>query len=355
MPRVSVVIRSYNRLVALCELIEAVLAQEHDSFEVVVVEQSTNRPADAAARLDALEQDRRLRVLRSGPLGGARARNRGIAASRGDVIVCIDDDDLPVGTDFLKDVEAPFLADAKLLGLTCRHYWGEDEEITPLYRRLAESGRVMKFSQRLRLPLTYPRYDQRVAPVDYVHGSGGAYRREVFTRFGGWDEDTPIEDETSLGIRIGRGLQDGEYLAFEPKPRLRRRLDVEGGLAKRSLTPARFYARFMRFVHSILGRYYPSRVRWMYPAYVIAGLWWTWSWIWVDSQQHARYHQKIAAAGLFLVTLPYHALMAWRTPFGAQRGSGEQLVVEHRKQLTPAVEAYVDAYSDGHRRAAISR
>ncbi|MCE9575063.1 MAG: glycosyltransferase family 2 protein [Deltaproteobacteria bacterium] len=349
MPRVSVVIRSYNRLVALCELIEAVLAQDHDSFEIVVVEQSTNRPAEAAAWLGQLEADPRLRVLRSGPLGGARARNRGVAASRGEVIVCIDDDDLPVGDQFLREVEAPFRADPKLLGLTCRHYWGEQEEITPFYRRLAANGRVMKFSRGLRLPLTYPRFDQRVAPVDYVHGSGGAYRREVFTRFGGWDEDTPIEDETSLGIRIGRGLKDGEYLAFEPGPRLRRRLDVDGGLAKRSLTPAKFYARFMGFVHAILGRYYPDRVRWAYPAYVLAGLWWTWSWIWVDSQAHQRFHQKISAAAAMLITLPYHAILAWRVPFGETPGSGERLLIEH--ELRNRMTTYSD-YGDTHRTAA---
>ena len=36
-PRVSVVIRSYNRLPALCRLIETLLGQRHDSFEIVVV------------------------------------------------------------------------------------------------------------------------------------------------------------------------------------------------------------------------------------------------------------------------------------------------------------------------------
>jgi glycosyltransferase involved in cell wall biosynthesis len=43
-PRLSVVVRSYNRLAALGELIEALLAQDHDSYEIVVVEQSTVRP-----------------------------------------------------------------------------------------------------------------------------------------------------------------------------------------------------------------------------------------------------------------------------------------------------------------------
>ena len=94
MPRVSVVVRSYNRLPALCELLEVLLGQDHDSFEVVVVDQSTDVPAAAGARLAELERDPRLRVLRFPPLGGARARNAGVTAARGAVIVLVDDDDL---------------------------------------------------------------------------------------------------------------------------------------------------------------------------------------------------------------------------------------------------------------------
>jgi GT2 family glycosyltransferase len=54
LPRVSVIVRSYNRLHALVELLTALLAQDHDSFEVVVVEQSTQRAPEDVARLDAL-------------------------------------------------------------------------------------------------------------------------------------------------------------------------------------------------------------------------------------------------------------------------------------------------------------
>ena len=34
-PRVSVVVRSYNRVPALCELIPKLLEQDHDAFEIV--------------------------------------------------------------------------------------------------------------------------------------------------------------------------------------------------------------------------------------------------------------------------------------------------------------------------------
>jgi glycosyltransferase involved in cell wall biosynthesis len=317
-PRLSVLVRSYNRLAALCELVEVLLAQDHDSFEIVVVEQSTERPDAAVRRLAALTADRRLRVIRSKPLGGARARNLAVAHALGDIVVCIDDDDLPVGRGFLRAVEAPFQADPNCLGLTCRHMWGDREDIKPAYRALAARG-CMRFSPVLKLPRTYPRYDEPVARVDYVHGSGGAYRRSVFDRFGVWDVDTPIEDETSLGIRIGRGLRAGEYLCFDPTPRLRRRLDLDGGLAKRGLTARRFYERFMRFVHAIMGRYYPRRVRLLYPAYAFFGLIWTFIWIWADSLSHRSFAQRLGGSFLFFLAWPLLALLALRLPFGDQR------------------------------------
>jgi glycosyltransferase involved in cell wall biosynthesis len=324
-PRVSVVVRSYNRLPALCELIDVLLGQEHPSFEVIVVEQSTDVPAEAQARLATLEADARLRIIRSGPLGGSKARNTGMLAARGEVLVFIDDDDVPVGRDFLATIEGRFTRDPNCMGLTCRHYWGDEERISGTYRWLARS-RCMRFSRVLKLPTTYPRYDVPVDRVDYVHGTGGAYRKSVFERFGGWDEDTPMEDETSLGIRVSQGLPDGDYLCFDPTARLRRRMDLGGGLAKRKAGSTGYYRRIMTFVHHILGRYYPTRVRALYPLYVLAGWWWTCAWIVVDSHAHDTWWRKLGGAAWFTFALPYHATrQLLKESFGTRPGSGEAL------------------------------
>jgi glycosyltransferase involved in cell wall biosynthesis len=322
-----VVVRSYNRLPALVELIDALRAQDHDAFEVVIVEQSTVRPPAAVARLAAHEDDRRMRVLRSGPLGGARARNVGVGAARGDIVVFVDDDDLPMGRDFLRRIEGRFDADPGCLGLTVRHFWRAGDVPGRIFRRRARR-RCMRFSPLLRLPYTYARHDQPVARVDYVHGTGGAFRREVFVRFGGWDEDTPIEDEASLGIRIGRGLAAGEHLSFFPDAHLLRRLDLDGGLAKRTAGAAGYYRRFMTFVHHILGRYHRTRVQALYPLYVLAGWWWTLEWIWADSNQHRTTARRIAGTVGFTVALPFHAARALMgASLGRGPGSGMALAV----------------------------
>jgi glycosyltransferase involved in cell wall biosynthesis len=313
-PRVTVVIRSYNRLPRLVELLARLLRQRHDAFEIVVVDQSTERPAEATGLLDELARDERLRVLRYPPLGGARARNIGVAVARGEVIVLLDDDDLPLGDDWLTGMEAPF-DDPACLGVTCRHLWRDGDRPSPAYRWFARR-RCMRYSPLLKTPSTFNRLDEPVRPVDYVHGTGGAIRRAAVERFGGWDPDTPIEDELSFSLRAAAGKREDEYFAFVPEPTLRRGLDVGGGLAKRQLTAAGFYRKFMTFVHRILGRYRPVRVRVLYPLYVLAGAVFVLDWMWNDSLRYGTTARRIAGAAAFLLLLPVHAVRMARVPFG---------------------------------------
>jgi len=313
-PRVSVVIRSYNRLPQLAELLARLLEQRHDAFEIVVVEQSTERPAAAVARLAELARDARLRVLYGPPLGGARARNVGVAAARGDVIVLLDDDDLPVGDTWITQMEAPF-SDPACLGVTCRHLWRENDQPSPAYRWFARR-RCMRYSWLLKTPSTFNRHDEPVRPVDYVHGTGGAIRRAAYERFGGWDPDTPIEDELSFSLRVAAGKRAEEHFAFVPEPLLRRGLDLGGGLGKRQLTAAGFYTKFMTFVHRIMARYRPVRVRALYPLYVLAGAVFVLDWMWNDSRKYSTTLRRLAGASAFLALLPVHALAMARVPFG---------------------------------------
>lgn len=307
------VVRSYNRLPALCRLLAALLAQRHDAFEVVVVEQSTRRDPDAQARLDELARDPRLRVLRHPPLGGARARNVGVRAARGELLVFIDDDDLPLGDDWLATLVENF-ADPDCLGVTGRHMNDAHDEPSDWYARRARA-RCMGFMPLLRLPTTYVRTVERIAPVAAVHGTNGALRRRAVERFGGWDEDTTVEDETSFALRAAAGMRPGEYFAFDPRPVVMRGLDVEGGLGKRYVTAAQFFARLLDFVHTILGRYHPWRVALAYPVYLVVLYGWTVGWLWLEAR---AFRDRSLAARLietlrFTLLLPVHVVRtaAW--------------------------------------------
>src|SRR5580693_6072239 len=193
-PRISVVVRSYNRLGALAELLVALLAQDHASFEIVVIEQSTVRVPEELARVTTLARDRRVRLLRHEPLGGPAARNAGVRAARGEVLVFIDDDDLPVGNDWLRRHEAA-LADPACLGVTGQFV----EPDAPAYVSLERARRDVLSFNVLKWQRVYARTDVK-KHVESLMGGNAAIPRRTLERFGLWDECTPIEDEPSLAF-----------------------------------------------------------------------------------------------------------------------------------------------------------
>src|SRR3569623_1189010 len=219
-PRVSGVVRSFNRLAALGELLTALLAQDHDSFEIVVVEQSTLRMRADLARIDQ------------------RARR--------DVLSFI----------------------------------------------------VLKWQR------VYARTDQKKR-VQSLMGGNAAIPRKTLERFGLWDECTPIEDEPSLADRINAGKRDDEFLMFDPEVKMIRRLDVPGGMAKRTLSGPAYAQRVFTFLHNIIGHYFPLRFVLLYPAYIYFVAYHCIQWICSDSKKHQTLLSRIwATAGIIVSLLP---------------------------------------------------
>lgn len=92
MPKVSVVIPCYNQGAFLTEAINSVLSQTFIDFEIVVVDDGSTDP-DTLAIVHLIDNPK-IKVVRTENGGLALARNRGIAASTGDLILPLDADDL---------------------------------------------------------------------------------------------------------------------------------------------------------------------------------------------------------------------------------------------------------------------
>ena len=324
-PRVSVVVRSYNRLPALAELLEALLCQDHDSFEVIVIEQTGDGAREELARLDELARDPRIRILRHPPLGGPGARNAGVRSARGDLLVFIDDDDLPASTDWLRRHETNF-DDPHCLGVTGQHIADG-----PSYVNMARARRHVLSFNLLKWQRVYVRTDQRKR-VDSLMGSNAAIRRWTLERFGLWDECTPIEDEPSLAYRINAGKHHDEYLLFDPEAKMIRRLDVPGGMAKRTMSGPVYAKRVFTFLHNIIGHYFPIRFALLYPVYLYFVAYHVIQWICSDSKKHQTLGRRIwAVSGLCLSLVPLWAV--WLAEWWYRRiRHGEP---PHRPELTP--------------------
>jgi len=103
--RVSVIVPTRNRPDQIGPCVESILANNHPSMELIVVDQSDARDSESA--LVAFRQDPRFRYVVTSTRGAARARNVGIEASTADLIA-FTDDDCRVPTDWVARIAELF-------------------------------------------------------------------------------------------------------------------------------------------------------------------------------------------------------------------------------------------------------
>jgi glycosyltransferase involved in cell wall biosynthesis len=201
-PLVSVIIPTHNRPHLLARAVSSALAQSADAdVEVLVVDDRSSPPA-------ALSPDPRLHVLRlEGPGGGgAAARNAGLAASRGEWIMFLDDDDELTPGAVSRALEA---ATASRLPKPVAAL-AAIEVVDGAGRRIA-----------IRLPPTHPRGSDWIAePVETGRSLNVKQtlliERNVLADIGGFDEDFRSRVHTELFLRLGRvcSLQSVDEIGY---------------------------------------------------------------------------------------------------------------------------------------------
>jgi len=208
---VSVVIPTRDRRKELLRTLEAIRAQRDpgDGFEVIVAD---NGSSDGS--LDAVQglvgdggESMRLRAI-SEPHGGpAAARNAGVAAATGEVILFLGDDTEPADPG-LVEAHARLHRDAgdPAYGVLGQVAWSERQEVTPLMDWL---GRTFQFGYAAleagRIPARRAFWTAHVS-----------VRRGLFQRAGGFDTRFPwaaVED-VELGLRLERL---GGWLDYHPE------------------------------------------------------------------------------------------------------------------------------------------
>ncbi|MGC4042588.1 MAG: glycosyltransferase [Armatimonas sp.] len=91
-PRVSVVIPTYNHAAFVLKTLDSVFAQTFTDFEIIVVNDGS--PDNTEELLKPLAEAGKLTLITQPNAGQGSARNRGIAAARGEFVALLDDDDL---------------------------------------------------------------------------------------------------------------------------------------------------------------------------------------------------------------------------------------------------------------------
>lgn len=189
MPRISIIIPTYNRARFVAQAIESVQTQTFADWEMIVVDDASedDTPGIVAKQV---AQDQRIKYFRNEVnLGISRTRNRGLELAQGEYIAVLDSDDIWCDMEKLQK-QSDFLEqhpDYSLIGGAVILVDEQGSEIgrrqPPIADQDIRSGLLLKNT--------------------LVHSSI-MYRREAVKGLGGYDVKLSSGEDYDLWLRLGR-------------------------------------------------------------------------------------------------------------------------------------------------------
>jgi glycosyltransferase involved in cell wall biosynthesis len=182
-PRVSVIIPTYNRAALVQDAVAAVLAQTYRDFELLVVDDgSTDGTREVLAAWGG-----EIRVLRlPARRGVSGARNAGIVAARGEWLAFLDSDDLWLPEKLARQMAFVQAHPQFLLSQTEETWVRRGVRVNPPRTHKKEGGRI--FLRSLERCLVSP--------------SAVVLHRGLLDAHGGFDEDLPAAEDYDLWLRL---------------------------------------------------------------------------------------------------------------------------------------------------------
>ncbi len=192
---ISVVVPAYNAAPTIGACLEGLLAQSvpRHRYEVIVVDDGSDDQTKQVVRgydVHLIDQPHQ---------GPARARNRGVAEARGEIVLFTDADCVPAN-DWIGQMVTPF-EDPEVVGVKGAY-------------RTRQKGILPRFVQ-----CEYEERYQRMArlrQIDFIDTYAAGYRREVFLEQGGFDiryPDASVEDQ-EFSFRLA---ERGYKMIFNPQ------------------------------------------------------------------------------------------------------------------------------------------
>ncbi len=199
------VIPTLNRAQAIADLVDDLLKQQHPVFTIIVVDQTT---AINTALSSLAANEPRLKIIRPDVVGTCHARNAGVAAAPGEIIVFCDDDCRLPNTDFLAG-HAKNYTDEKVGGVAGRIIDKNEtlnrEQSGPVCRVTATGKVYGNASSGVRQDVNAPR------------GANMSFRRAVIVQVGGFDEQfrgNAMREETDFSLRV---VKAGWQIVYDPE------------------------------------------------------------------------------------------------------------------------------------------
>lgn len=179
MPKVSVIITTFNRRQFLKEAFQSVAAQDYSDREIIIVDDgSTDNTCEDASLLPA-------RYIWKENGGISSARNAGLSIARGEYIGFLDVDDLWKKRKLSIQIEAMEAA-GTLLSYT-------DEIWLRNGKRLNQKNRHRKYSGMI---------FEHCLPLCIISPSSALIHRSIFDNVGTFDESLPVCEDYDMWLRI---------------------------------------------------------------------------------------------------------------------------------------------------------
>lgn len=206
-PLISVLVCTRNRATYIGKCLRSILLSQVRDMELLVIDQSDDK--DTADVVRAIE-DPRLRYLRTPTRGLSRARNIGIEASRGPIVLFTDDDCYAEPT-WVENILKQFEQDPKreaVYGRVMAYGQGGEGQTCPTIMEVMEPRQVDGLG------------GERIQGA-VGHGNNMAFRRDCFVRHGLFLEwlgaGTPMTggEDTDFSFRM---LRAGARIYYSPEP-----------------------------------------------------------------------------------------------------------------------------------------
>lgn len=184
LPRVSVVIPTYNSAAMVKEAIESALAQSYSDFEIVVIDDGSTDDTEGVVR----QYGDRVRYFKQENQGVSAARNAGIKHSSGEYVAFLDSDDLWLPEKLAEQI--PLFDDDPKLGLVYSDW-------------AVVSGNAMLQTSYLKdLPASSGYVFDELIQSGFILTSGVVLRRACVDDVGAFDKSLAIAQDYDLWLRI---------------------------------------------------------------------------------------------------------------------------------------------------------
>lgn len=215
-PAVTIIVPTLNRAAVVQATVRQLLDQPFRDYDLWIVDQSDEGDKASNRRFVENAADPRLHYLFSEVRNLPNARNEGLARTRSDIVLFLDDDVIILAEDFIGAHVRAF-ADPTVGGVVGRHV---ERELT---MNASTTACHVSWSGRTIFNL----FGHERTEVGSCKGSNMSFRMAAVRQVGGFDRRTSLLEESDFSTRVRKA---GWRLLFEPEAELVHLSTPSGGL-----------------------------------------------------------------------------------------------------------------------------